>query len=209
MTDPHWLSWARELQAVAQTGLHFAGSPYDRERYASLHALAIRIMKIHIQTPGEKVEAIFLAETGYATPKVEVRGAVFDLTGRLLMVREVEDYGRWTVPGGWADVNLTAAENVIKEVEEESGFQVRVRKLAAVWDRTRQGHPLSLFSCYRLIFVCDVTGGGATTSLETSEVAWFDEDSLPDDLSLGRVMPHQLKRMFEHARNPSLFTDFE
>ena len=90
------------------------------------------------------------------------------------MVREVADGGRWTLPGGWAEVNLTAAENVVKEMREESGFQVRVRKLAAVWDRSRQGHPGQVFSCCRLFFICDIVGGAATTSLETSEVDWFD-----------------------------------
>lgn len=209
MTDPMWLTWVREIQGLAQIGTHFAGSPYDRERYTLLRALAARIVAAHTGTPAREIEAIFGAEAGYATPKVEVRGVVFDHESRLLMVREIEDHGRWTVPGGWADVNFTPAENVIKEVREESGFQVRVRKLAAVWDRTRQGHPPSMFSCYRMVFICELTGGQATTSLETSEVAWFAEENLPDDLSLGRILPHQLKRMFEHVRHLSLPTDFE
>jgi ADP-ribose pyrophosphatase YjhB (NUDIX family) len=134
---------------------------------------------------------------------------VFDGQGRLLMVREVQDAGRWTLPGGWADVNLTPAENVVKEVHEESGFDVRVRKLAAVWDRTRQGHGAAPFSAYKLFFLCDITGGAAATSLETSEVAFFTEDALPADLSTARVLPHQLRRMFVHWREPGLPTEFE
>jgi ADP-ribose pyrophosphatase YjhB (NUDIX family) len=113
------------------------------------------------------------------------------------------------LPGGWAEVNLTPAENVVKEVREESGFEVSVRKLAAVWDRARQGHPARVFSVYRMFFICDIVGGAAATSLETSGVGWFAEDELPDDLSLGRVLPGQLRRMFEHARDPMLPTDFE
>lgn len=209
MSEPDWLLWTRELQAIAQTGLAFVRDPYDRERYEMLRALASRIMAAHTATPASRIEDLFAGERGYATPKVDVRGAVFDGECRLLLVRELADHGRWTLPGGWADVNLTAAENVVKEVSEESGYTVAARKLAAVWDRTRQGHPSGVFSCCKLFYVCDITGGAAAAGPETSEVAWFPEDALPDDLSLGRVLPHQLRRMFVHARDPSLPADFE
>jgi ADP-ribose pyrophosphatase YjhB (NUDIX family) len=209
MTEPDWLIWTRELQAIAQTGLTFTRDPYDRERYETLRRLASRIMAAHTEAPVERIDALFAGETGYATPKVGVRGAAFDQQNRLLMVREVADSGRWTLPGGWAEVNLTPAENIVKEMREESGFEVRVRKLAAVWDRSRQGHPGRVFSCCRLFFICDIVGGAAATSLETSGVGWFAEHELPDDLSLGRVLPRQLRRMFEHARDPALPTDFD
>jgi ADP-ribose pyrophosphatase YjhB (NUDIX family) len=209
MTEPDWLIWTRELHAIAQTGLAFTRDPYDRVRYETLRGLASKIMAEHTAAPAGRIDALFAGETGYATPKVGVRGAAFDKQNRLLMVREVVDGGRWTLPGGWAEVNLTPAENIVKEMREESGFEVRVRKLAAVWDRSRQGHPGHVFSCYRLFFICDVVGGAAATSLETSEVGWFAEHELPDDLSLGRVHPGQLRRMFEHARNPALPTDFD
>ena len=117
-TEPDWLTWTRELQAIAQTGLAFVRDPYDRERYGALRALASRIMAAHTSVSAERIETLFKGETGYATPKVDVRGAVFDCRDRLLMVRELADGGRWTLPGGWADVNLTAAENVVKEVRE-------------------------------------------------------------------------------------------
>jgi ADP-ribose pyrophosphatase YjhB (NUDIX family) len=106
-------------------------------------------------------------------------------------------------------VNLTPAENVAKEVFEESGYTVTVRKLAAVWDRTRQGHPPTPFAAAKMFFLCDVTGGAAATSLETTEIAWFAEDALPADISVGRVLPSQIKRMFAHATDPALSTDFE
>jgi ADP-ribose pyrophosphatase YjhB (NUDIX family) len=207
--EPDWLAWTRELQAIAQTGLAFVRDPYDRERYEMLRSLASKMMAAHTSTPAARIETLFENETGYATPKIDVRGAVFDDRNRILLVRELADGGRWTLPGGWADVNLTAAESVIKETREESGFEVRVRKLAAVWDRARQGHPHGVFSCLKLFFVCDIVGGAATIGLETSEVAWFPEGELPDDLSLGRVLPCQLRRMFAHARDPLLPTEFD
>ena len=209
MADPDWLIWTRELQAIAQTGLAFNPNDYDRERYEMLRSLASRMMAAHTSAPADRIESLFAAETGYATPKVDVRGAVFDGDERLLMVREVADGGRWTLPGGWADVNLTPVENVIKEVQEESGYRVKVRKLAAVWDRTRQGHSPTVFSCCKLFYICDIVGGAAETGPETSEVRWFPEAELPHDLSLGRVLPSQLRRMFVHAREAAFPADFD
>ena len=209
MTEPDWLVWTRELQAIAQTGLAFASSPYDRERYESLRALASRMMAAHTATSAEAIETLFAREHGYATPKIDVRGATFDRLGRILLVREVADDDRWTLPGGWADVNLSTSQSVVKEVAEESGYQVTVHKLAAAWDRTMQEHPAGVFSCCKLFYLCDLVGGEAKTSVETSEAAWFEEAALPEDLSLGRVLPRQLRRMFHHARNPELPTDFD
>lgn len=208
MTEPEFLAWAREMQAIAQSGLAFTRDPYDRERYGQLRALAARAMAAGGGEAG-RIEALFAAQDGYATPKIDVRGAAFNAVGEVLMVREVLDDGRWTLPGGWADVNLTAAENVAKEVAEESGFQVCVHKLAAVWDRTRQGHGAFPFSTYKLFFVCEITGGAAAPSLETSEVAFFAEEALPAELSTGRVLPQQVRRMFAHWREPGLATEFD
>jgi ADP-ribose pyrophosphatase YjhB (NUDIX family) len=207
--EPDWLTWARELQALAQTGLTFSRDPYDCERYEALRALSARMFESHTEASFDRIAGLFAGETGYATPKVDVRAAVFDADDRLLMVREASDQGRWTLPGGWADVNVTPAENAVKETREESGYTVAVTKLAAVWDRTRQGHPSGLFSCAKMFFLCDLVGGEATTSLETSGVGWFAEADLPADLSLARILPHQIQRMFEHRRDPTLATDFD
>jgi len=209
MTEPDWLAWVREVQAIAQVGLTFCQEPYDRERYEALRALAARAMAAAGGADLSMVAGLFAAQEGYATPKVDVRGATFDSAGRILLVREAQDAGRWTLPGGWGDVNLTPAENVAKEVFEESGFIVQVKKLASVWDRTRQGHGVKAFSCYKLFFVCEITGGEAATSLETTEVGFFAEDALPADLSTERVHRRQLHRMFAHARDPSLPTEFD
>lgn len=207
--EPDWLTWARSLQALAQTGLAFTRDPYDRERYETLLQIAARMFAAHTGTPAERIADLFRGETGYATPKIDVRAAVFDAQGRILMVREAMDGGRWTLPGGWADVNVTPADNAVKEVAEESGYEARVLKLAAVWDRTRQRHPHAAFSCCKLFYVCALTGGAARTSLETTGVDWFTRHAIPADLSLGRVLPHQIERMFEHAAQPDLPADFD
>ncbi|MDR3537803.1 MAG: NUDIX hydrolase [Acetobacteraceae bacterium] len=208
-SEPNWLIWAREIQATAQTGLTYGRDPYDLERYQALSRLAARIMAEHTGADLTRIEDLFAGETGYASPKVGVRGAVFDDAGRVLMVRETVDADRWTLPGGWADVNQTPAESVVREVFEESGYRARAVKLAAVWDRARQKHPPMPFSIVRMFFVCTLEGGAPRTSLETSEVGWFAEDAIPTDLSAGRVRPEQIARMFAHWREPGLPTEFE
>ena len=209
MPDPDWLIWAREIQALAQIGLAFSKDPYDLDRYSTLRRLSARIMAEQTGADLARIEALLDAESGYATPKVGVRGAVFDAAGRILMVREVVDHNRWTLPGGWADVNQTPAQSVVREVFEESGYHVRAVKLAAVWDRARQEQPAMAFSVVRMFFICTLEGGEAATSLETSEVHWFTEDDVPANLSLRRTLPHHINRMFAHWRDPGLATEFD
>lgn len=207
MDEPQWLRVARELRAIAQTGLTFTTDRFDRQRYERVRELAASMLA---QGSGEQFEVIIemLREGwGYATPKVDVRGAAF-VDGRVLMVREISD-GHWTLPGGWADVNQSAAECVVREIAEESGFLAKARKLAAVRDYQRSGHPpRNVDSIYKMFFICEITGGAARASDETSEVAFFPRDALPP-LSLGRTTAAQIDRMFHHAEHPDLATDFD
>ncbi len=209
MPDPDWLIWAREIQAIAQTGLAFSKDPYDLDRFTALSRLSARIMAEHTRAELAHIEQLFDAETGYATPKVGVRAAVFDAPGRILMVREVVDADRWTLPGGWVDVNQTPAQSVVREVLEESGYHVRPVKLAAVWDRAKQAQPPTAFSVVRMFFICTLEGGTPAPSLETSGVGWFAEDDVPQDLSLRRTLPHHISRMFAHWREPGQATEFD
>jgi ADP-ribose pyrophosphatase YjhB (NUDIX family) len=141
---------------------------------------------------------------------VDVRRAIFDEHTRILLVREIADSGRWTMPGGWADVNQSPSESVIREVREEAGLKVSVRKLAAVYDRARHPHqPPHPFHVFKMFFICEVTGGMPEPGSETSEVAFFGENEIPGDLSVGRVLAHQIKRMFDHVRQCDLPTDFD
>ena len=210
MSEPEWLVWGREVQAIAQTGLTFTKDPFDRERYEMLRTLAARMMALGSGTPIQQIENLFARQAGYATPKLEVRTGVFDAQNRLLMVREVLDQNRWTVPGGWADVNLTASESAAKEVREETGYTVRITRLAMVLDRARQGHkPPEAFSITKLFFLGELTGGTPTTSIETSEVRFFARNEIPHDLSTGRISRHQIDRFFAHHADPGLMTEFD
>jgi ADP-ribose pyrophosphatase YjhB (NUDIX family) len=207
MDEPKWLLWARELQAIAQTGLAFTQDPYDVERYRRLRTIAAEMFSEGSGVAVERIVSMFERDVGYATPKVDVRGAVFR-DGRILLVQEATD-GGWTLPGGWADVNQSASEAVEREIREESGFESRALKLAGVYDYRRQGHRNPMpNSIYKLFFICELIGGEARTSLETTGVDFFEPDRLPP-LSLGRTNPRQIARMFEHRRQMQIPTEFD
>lgn len=202
-----WLELARRFQALAQNGLAYGRDPYDRERYEEIRRLAAEMMAT--SSPGGETNplpGLFEAEVGYATPKIDVRAAVLD-GERILLVREKKD-GLWTMPGGWADVGDSPSLAAIREVKEESGYDVAVKKLAAVYDRDRHGHPPMPYHIWKFFFLCQLSGGAASPTLETDGVDFFSEDRLPP-LSLSRVTPAQVKHMFDHYRNPHWPTSFD
>jgi ADP-ribose pyrophosphatase YjhB (NUDIX family) len=204
--QPNWLEWAQKLQAIAQTGLTYAENVFDIQRYEQIKEISADIIANYSQTDQSYILDLFNQESGYATPKVDVRGAVFR-DNQILLVKERSD-GCWSLPGGWADVGETASESIVKEIWEESGFRTRAVKLLAAYDRNKQGHPPFIFCVYRLFFLCEIIGGTATPSIETEAVDFFPEDGIPD-LSLRRTTPTQITRAFHHHRHPDLPTDFD
>jgi ADP-ribose pyrophosphatase YjhB (NUDIX family) len=202
-----WIDWAVRLQALAQDGLLYAQNSFDAERYGAIRQIAAEMLAEGSGWPAERIVGLFDQETGYATPKVDVRGVVFR-DEQILLVRERTD-GGWTLPGGWADPGDTPSAAVEREIREESGYIARAVKLLAVYDRASQGHqPPHPFSIYKLFFLCELLGGEASTSDETDGVAFFAADAVPE-LSLARVTPHQIARLFEHARHPEWPADFD
>jgi len=203
---PKWLEWAQQLQAIAQNGLTYSENVFDIERFEHIKLLSSEIIANYTQVEQKYILDLFAQEIGYMTPKVDVRGAVFQ-DNKILLVQERSD-GLWALPGGWCDTGETPSESIVKEVSEESGYQTKAVKLLAVYDRDRQGHPSYIFSVYRLFFACEILGGSPTPSIETEAVDFFPEDKIPE-LSLGRVTPKQITRMFQHHYNPDLPTDFD
>ncbi|HEY6824199.1 MAG TPA: NUDIX hydrolase [Steroidobacteraceae bacterium] len=200
------LEWARQVQAIAQNGLAFARDPFDRERYTQLAELVALLLARELQMPIDAARALWADEQGYATPKVDVRGGVFR-DARVLLVRERSD-GRWTLPGGWVDVNDAPSEAVMREIFEESGYRARPVKLAALLDKNRHPHPAGVYHIYKLFFVCELTGGAAAASAETDAVEFFPVQALPP-LSTGRVLAAQIERLYQHHLDRSLPTDFD
>ncbi len=201
-----WIAFAQRIQAIAQSGLTYSRSPYDTERYEELSAIAASMIAGPEPERIELARQLFAGSGGYATPKIDVRAAVFE-EDRLLLVREAED-GCWTLPGGWADVGQSASECVEREVREESGYIVNARELLAVWDRNKHPHPPIPFHAYKMLFLCDLVGGNAKTSAETTEVGFFAAGEIPA-LSLTRTLPEQIQFVFASRRDPAAQTVFD
>lgn len=203
--DPKWLRWAKRLQAISQDGLTYTEDHYDVERYELLREIAAEIASAHSGADQRYVRDLFAAQVGPATPKVDVRAVVFRAR-KLMLVKEPED-GRWSLPGGWADVGEPPSEAAVREVYEESGYRTRVTKVLAVHDRDRQGHPPYPYHVYKIFLRCELTGEEPSPGAET-EVGFFGEDEIPE-LSLTRVLPAQVARLFEHLRHPDRLADFD
>jgi len=207
MKKPDVLEWAKRLQAIAQNGLTYARDPFDLERFQQIRQIAAEMLASGAaSTNAEELIEVFKKNFGYATPKVDVRAAVFR-ENKILLVKERAD-NAWTLPGGWADIGDAPSVAAVREVREESGYEVVAKKLAALYDRELHNHPPYPFHCYKMFFVCEVTGGTAQTSVETTQVEFFPEDQIPP-MSLTRVTPVQVAHMFEHYRHPEWPTSFD
>lgn len=195
----NWLDMAKRLQAMAQSGLAYCSNPYDKERYEELRNISADIVASYTELDGEMVRELFCNETGYQTPKVDIRGVVFQ-HGKILMVREKLD-GAWALPGGWADIGFSPGEIAVKEIQEEAGLVVRPVRLLAVYDKKCHPHPPSPYHVYKMFILCEILGGTAAAGMETSEVGFFHAEELPE-LSIERNTESQIKVMFEFLNNP-------
>lgn len=201
-----WLKWVSEIQAIAQSGLTYTTNEYDKERYIRLREIAAELAAQCSGNQASDVENIFSLEKGYATPKIDVRSFILK-DDKLLLVKERSD-GLWTLPGGWADVNESASDAVIRETKEESGYDVTAIKLLAFWDKLKHDHPLQWPHVYKCFFHCEIISGEASKNLEISEVAFFDINHLPP-LSTPRVTANQLIRLHGLVYNKHLPTEFD
>jgi ADP-ribose pyrophosphatase YjhB (NUDIX family) len=202
-----WLDWAKRLQSIAQNGLTYARDHFDIERYRQVQQVAAQMLSASSGLDINQIGGLFDQQVGYATPKVDVRGVVFE-DSQILLVRESADR-RWTIPGGWADPCESPREAVVREVYEESGYETRPTKLLAVYDRSKHPHdPPLAFHVYKLFILCEIVGGQPAAGAETDAVGFFREDSLPE-LSISRVTLGQIRRLFEHARNGQMPTDLD
>jgi ADP-ribose pyrophosphatase YjhB (NUDIX family) len=203
---PRWLIWARELQAISQTGTHYAENEYQRERYQRVAEIAAEIASEHLEMESLSLAQVFGEQVGYATPRVDVRGVVFQ-NSKLLLVRERAD-GGWTLPGGWADVGDVPSEAAEREVWEEAGFRVKARKVIGVYDANRTG-PLEIFHAFKIVFLCDLIEGEARPSAETSEVGFFAMEEIPVPLSGERTKSRHILDAFSALAEPDRPTVFD
>lgn len=194
-----WLEWARRIQSLSQAGLTFSNDVYDIERYEELRGISAEIMEDYTDLEMVEIKELFMNETGYQTPKVDVRGAVFK-EGKILLVREKHD-NKWSLPGGFCEVGLSPSENIVKEIKEEAGYTVASVKLLALLDMNKHPHPPQPYHYYKIFMHCEIIGGQASVGIETKDINFFTENNLPE-LSTNRNTESQIKAIFDLQRNP-------
>lgn len=206
--EDNWLATAKRLQAIASTGLHFGESEFDEERYQEIHDIASEMLADLGQIKVEAISELLGAPgKGYETPKVDVRGALFR-DGKVLLVREKLD-NLWTLPGGYADVGISPAENIIKEVQEEANLNVTTKQLYAVIHKARHSYDMDIRDFYKFYFVCEQIGNDVPKpGSETLDAGFFDLNDLPP-LSTGRVIEKHIKLALRYIDNPELPTYFD
>lgn len=192
--EEKWLSWAKKLQSVSQAGLEYSKDKYDIERFQELRDLSCEIMSEYTDISYDKIKDLFCDESGYQTPKVDVRAAVFK-DGKILLVKESID-GKWSLPGGWAEFNLSIKENIIKECMEEAGVKVEPVKLIAALNRNWHVDNPYPYGVYKMFVLCNLLGGEFEKNIETEESGYFDINELPP-LSIGRNTIEQVKMCFK------------
>jgi ADP-ribose pyrophosphatase YjhB (NUDIX family) len=206
MEPTQLLSYAQRLQAIAQAGIAYSTTPYDLERYEEIRLLSVKLLQELTEEPLEKIVRVFASETGYQTPKVDVRAVLFRGENEILLVQEKIDQNRWTLPGGWADVGYTPYEVAVKEAQEETGLLVRPVRLLALLDKKKHSHPAQPWYVYKVFIQCEIEEGELQQeTAETAGAGWFRQDELSTlELSMDRITVSQLEALFPFATNPNL-----
>jgi ADP-ribose pyrophosphatase YjhB (NUDIX family) len=189
------LQLVKQVQALAENGLHYSENDYDLDRYQTLEEISLRMLTLITGLPAETIEVSIPERNGYRTPKVDVRAVIFNERDEILMVKERMD-SRWSLPGGWCDVGYTPTETAEKEAEEEAGIKVKVSRLLAVFDKKCHDHPEDLFYSYKIFLECEAENYEITTGMETLDVGFFGQDNLPE-LSTPRNTAGQIHKMFD------------
>lgn len=194
-----WLEWAVSLQSIAQAGLFYTKDKFDAERYEQIRSIAAEMVSLQTEIPVEKVKDLFCNEFGYQTPKLDTRAAIFQ-DDRILLVQE--STGRWALPGGWVDVDLSVKENTIKEVKEEAGLDVTADLVIALQDRDKHNSPVYAYKICKVFVLCSLLGGSFQPNSETTDSGYFGLDELPP-LAVEKTSEEQVRMCFEayHAEH--------
>lgn len=199
------VEWAKELQSLAQAGLFYGHDDFDKERYQRIRDISAEMMAERTGLPVEKVKNLFCDGIGYQTPKVDTRAAIID-DGKILLVKERD--GRWSVPGGWCDYDLSPAENTVKEAMEEAGLKIEIDRLIAVQDREKHNEPPYAYKVVKIFYLAHSTGGVFANNIETSDSAYFAPDELPA-LAEEKCNEEQVLMCFEAYQNKDWITQFD
>lgn len=205
--DKHlmWLEWAKELQFIAQAGLTYSKDPFDRERFERIRELSAEMISLQSGLPLEQVKGLFCNETGFQTPKLDTRAAIFK-DGKILLVKERNE--TWSLPGGWVDVMQTIRSNTIKEVKEEAGLDVEAVRIIALHDRNLHNPPPYAYNVCKVFVLCEAKGGSFRPNTETTESRYFGPDELPL-LAEEKNTAEQIRMCFSAYAHPDWQTEFD
>lgn len=189
-----WLKWIIEIQSIAQAGLTYTDNVYDIERYERLREISALMMSEKSGLNLDKVKGLFRNETGYQTPKIDTRAAIFK-DNKILLTHEKN--GTWALPGGWCDVLETIKTNNLKEVKEETGLDVDTVKIIAIQDRNKHNKPIYAYGICKVFVLCNLLGGKFIKNIETTEIKYFSLDELPNNLAEEKTTKEQIEMCFE------------
>ena len=204
--NDRWLDFAIRIQSIAQAGLQYGRDQYDRERYETLRKIAAEMISVKTDLSAEKIYDLFCNETGYQTPKIDTRAAVF-ADGKILLVHEND--GTWALPGGWCDVDQSVASNTEKEVKEEAGLTVSAERLIAVQDWRKHNVVNHVYGVVKFFVLCRYKSGKFEKNIETTESAFFGKNEIPDNLAIEKCTREQVQMCFEALENPGAPTLFD
>lgn len=201
-----WLDYAMRIQSIAQAGLQYGKDKYDKERYEELRRISAEMMSDKTDISTDKIYDIFCNESGYQTPKVDTRAAVF-IDGKILLVHE--NNNTWSLPGGWCDVDQSIASNTVKEVKEESGLDVTAEKLIALQDRRKHNVTNYAYGVVKAFTLCEYKGGKFESNIETTEIRFFKKDEIPENLAVEKCTKEQIIMCFDAFENQDFVTVFD
>lgn len=201
-----WLKWAIEIQSLSQIGLAYTKDVYDRERYERLREISAEMLAKKTEVSIEKVKDLFCHETGYQTPKLDTRAAIFR-NNKILLVHE--NNGTWSLPGGWCDVLESVKSNTEKEVREETGLNVKAVKIISIQDRNKHNKPVYAYGVCKIFVLCEVINGNFVENIETTEIRYFSLQDLPHNLAEEKTNKEQIEMCFKAYLNENWQTQFD
>ena len=204
--ESKWLTWAKELQSIAQAGEHYSKDKFDIERFNRIREISVEILNEYTDIDNEKIRDLFCNEKGYQTSKVDVRGVLFK-DGKILLVQEQID-NKWALPGGWAEYNLSLKENVEKEIFEEAGIKAKAKSIIAIHQNSKNSERPSAYGVYKVFILCEYISGEFIENIETLKSGYFTLENLPE-LSLGRNNRSQLEMCFNWISKDERETQFD
>lgn len=201
-----WLKWAIEIQSLAQTGLAYTKNVYDIERYERLREISAEMLAEKTDLSIDKVKNLFCNETGYQTPKLDTRAAIFK-NNKIMLVHE--NNGTWALPGGWCDVLESVKSNTIKEVKEETGLDVEALKIIAIQDRNKHNKPIYAYGVCKVFVLCNIIGGKFIENIETTEIKYFSLEEIPNNLAEEKTNKEQIEMCFKAFNSENWQTEFD